>query len=262
MSYGEAVAIGRKGVVRIETDRSQGSGTVIARKRILTNAHVVGSAATVKVASDAGETVTAQVIWRDRATDLAVAVASKPIFDPLPVSDLAGLREGDEVIALGHPLGLGFSVTRGIVSCRSRSFRGQEFIQTDAAINPGNSGGALLDVAGRLIGINTFLLQGQGLNFAIPIDRALSVVGQALKGSQLKPGQMACAACQSFTPGEKPYCESCGTRLQASSVRANPAAFAREAIAASRLTTPPYCHACGSSLTTEPYCSACGSSVR
>jgi len=177
------------------------------------------------------------------------------------VADLSTLREGDEVIAVGHPLGLGFSVTRGIVSCRARSFHGKVFIQTDAAINPGNSGGALLDTSGRLVGINTFLLQGQGLNFAIPIDRAVTVINEGMQSARLRKGKLVCPACQSITSSAKRYCESCGGQLGQTLLPSNPATFAKQAIAASVESTPPHCRACGKGLTGGTYCTVCGCSV-
>jgi serine protease Do len=113
---------------------------------------------------------------------------------------------------VGHPLGLTFSVTRGIVSAKARDYEGQIYIQTDAAINPGNSGGPLLDKKGRIVGINTFLLRGgYALSFAIPIDRALEAASTAL--ARLRNCDVCCPQCQTPTQTVLEYCLTCGARL-------------------------------------------------
>jgi S1-C subfamily serine protease len=125
---------------------------------------------------------------RSREVDLGVfAAAGEGPFPALAFGNAKGMNYGDQVWAIGSPLSpeLGFSVTRGVVSSPLRLMKGHAFLQHDAAINPGNSGGPLLDMAGRLVGVNTWKVAGQtqGLGFAIPVE----VVEELLKTWKLRP---------------------------------------------------------------------------
>jgi serine protease Do len=168
-----------------------GSGFVIdADGRILTNNHVIDDAVEVRVKLSDGRDYSADVIGGDEDTDVAL-IQIRPDRDgpPLPVAELGNsdaLRVGDWVLALGNPLSLNFTVTAGIVSAknrtnilRDRATALESFIQTDAAINPGNSGGPLVDLRGRVVGINTAIESQTGFysgaSFAIPIDLAQKV---------------------------------------------------------------------------------------
>src|SRR3989475_3611329 len=145
---------------RFET--SVGSGVVIERDgHVLTNAHVVDSAASLSVTLDSGTKVPARVIGLDSVLDLALIRIETTI--PLPTArlgDSSTLRVGEEVAAIGNPIGLEQTMTRGIVSGLNRILPGlaeQPMIQTDAPINPRNSGGPLVDRCGHVVGINTFI---------------------------------------------------------------------------------------------------------
>jgi Do/DeqQ family serine protease len=166
----------------------------------VTNNHVIQTQAN----ADAGITVAladnrefeAKVILKDERSDLAVLRIQKADedFPHLKFGDSDALEVGDIVLAVGNPLGIGQTVTTGIVSALARTRVGvsdyQFFIQTDAAINPGNSGGALVDVDGRLVGINTAIYTesggSQGIGFAIPVNMVKLVVDSALKGGRVK----------------------------------------------------------------------------
>ena len=155
------------GLVRIATPDGGGSGFVVdAAGLIVTNAHVVGRERSVAVRLVNGDRYTGQVAGRDETLDLAVVKinAGRPLH-PMPLGDPAGIRAGDEVIALGFPvgddLGPGYTVTTGVVSSH-RTYGAVEHIQTDAAINPGNSGGPLLNRQGQVIGVNTAIYVGKG----------------------------------------------------------------------------------------------------
>jgi serine protease Do len=176
---------------RQEIQRGEGSGFIInADGTILTNAHVVANAQDVQVQLNDDRTLPGRVLGVDKVTDIAVVKIDAP--SPLPavqLGDSKSLRPGQFVVALGSPLGFENTVTSGIVSAVSRpSARigiadGKvDFIQTDAAINPGNSGGPLIDIQGRVIGMNTAIIQGaQGLGFAIPIDLAKDISTQLVQ---------------------------------------------------------------------------------
>ncbi|HKB25499.1 MAG TPA: trypsin-like peptidase domain-containing protein [Methylomirabilota bacterium] len=159
-----------------------GSGVVIERDgQILTNAHVVDGAGTLTVTLDTGRKAPARLVGLDSLLDLAL-IRVEPAA-PLVVArlgDSSQLRVGDEVAAIGNPIGLEQTMTRGIVSGLNRFLPGlaeQPLIQTDAPINPGNSGGPLVDRCGNVIGINTFISEeAQSIGFSIPINSAKAIL--------------------------------------------------------------------------------------
>jgi serine protease Do len=174
-------------VVSVSREGGSGTGVIVRRDGVIvTNAHVVGNARVVDVNLADGRKLQGQVLDRDRTVD--VAVVRIPIKDApvAPFGDSDNLEVGQSAIAIGNPLGLDRTVTTGVVSAINRSPRGIDLgalIQTDAAISPGNSGGPLIDSRGRVIGINTAILSGSGVNglgFAIPINLVNDVVGQVL----------------------------------------------------------------------------------
>jgi len=159
-----------------------GSGLIIDRAgEVLTNAHVVDGAASMSVTLDSGAKVAARTIGLDPVLD--VALLRLDTSSTLPVAQLGdstSVKVGDEVVAIGNPLGLDQTMTRGIVSGLNRTLPGisdEPMIQTDAPINPGNSGGPLVDRCGRVVGINTLISEdAQSIGFAIPINAARGVL--------------------------------------------------------------------------------------
>jgi serine protease Do len=151
---------------------------------ILTNNHVVDDADSVKVTLADGRILTAKVIGKDKKTDIAVIKVEAHDLPAITFADSEDVLVGDRVLAVGNPFGIGQTVTSGIVSATGRSgatgLDYEDFIQTDAAINPGNSGGALVDMQGRLVGLNTAILSRsggfQGIGFAIPSNLARHVI--------------------------------------------------------------------------------------
>ena len=166
-------------VVTIEASSSRGSGFFVAPDTILTNVHVVTSATSVTVRRTDGSTTTARVETQSAPYDIAVLKVSTPLPDQptIQLGSAANARVGQEVIAIGTPLGfLQNTVSRGIVSAL-REVEGATMIQTDAAINPGNSGGPLLDRSGAAIGIIKSGYSGRnGLSFAVAIEHARMVL--------------------------------------------------------------------------------------
>jgi serine protease Do len=171
-------------VVSVSRRGGSGSGVIIRSEGItVTNAHVVGNHRTVEVRTADGRTLTGTVLGRDESVDIAVVRVNERNLPAAPLGDSDRLEVGQSAIAIGNPLGLDRTVTRGVVSATNRDPTGigiaAGLIQTDAAINPGNSGGPLLDSSGRVIGINTAILAGTtGLGFAVPINLAVDVVNQ------------------------------------------------------------------------------------
>ena len=171
----------------------EGSGVVIDESGIiLTNYHVVEGAVEVRVVfTDDREPLEGQVIGGDIYRDLAVIEVDAEDLDAIPIGSSSRMKLGDELVAIGFPLGLGGpTVTSGILSGTDRAIEARAatgieslegLIQTDAAINPGNSGGPLLDRAGRLVGINTAVAGlAENIGFAIPIDDAMPIVNEIL----------------------------------------------------------------------------------
>jgi len=176
--------------------RSLGSGVIVHESGlVITNHHVIDGANQIRIALNDRREFEAEVLLRDPRSDLAVLriQGAKERFAPIEISDSDEVEVGDLVLALGDPFGVGQTVTQGIVSATARTRVGitdfQFFIQTDAAINPGNSGGALVDINGRLIGINTAIFSrsggSHGIGFAIPANMAKVVIASALAGNKL-----------------------------------------------------------------------------
>jgi Do/DeqQ family serine protease len=179
-------------------ERSQttlGSGVIVdASGLVITNNHVIENMTEVKVALADRREFEAQIVLRDPRTDLAVLkLKGASTLQVLELGDSEALQVGDFVLAIGNPFGVGQTVTQGIVSALARTQVGvsdyQFFIQTDAAINPGNSGGALVDMSGRLVGINTAIFSrsggSHGIGFAIPSTMVRAVIESARDGSRI-----------------------------------------------------------------------------
>jgi Do/DeqQ family serine protease len=177
-----------------------GSGVIInADGYILTNHHVVDGALEIKVELTDNRTFTAKLVGSDPPSDLAVLKIDARNLPTVSLGDSDKVRVGDPVLALGNPMGIGQTVTSGIVSAKSRSTglsdgSFEDFLQTDAAINRGNSGGALVNINGELIGINSQILSPSGGNigigFAIPSNMAKAVLDQLLKTGKVRRGMM------------------------------------------------------------------------
>ena len=191
LALADVVERARAGVVRIEGPDSSGSGFVVdADGYILTNEHVINGQSRITVVFDNGTRLSAHLISSDAARDIALLeVTPSRTLTVLPFA--TSIREGDEVIALGYPLGNyrylrgSMTVTRGIVSA-FRMTNGVSYVQTDAAINPGNSGGPLLDTKGQIVGMNSLVYSGdvaQGIGFAIKFD-VLAARLTAMKSGQ------------------------------------------------------------------------------
>ena len=221
--------------INVEGNGSAGSGSGVVldeRGHILTNNHVVASGDQFSVNFNDGRTVRAEVVGRDPVTDIAVIkVDGADDLTPAEIGSSGALKVGQSVVAVGSPYGLNATVTTGIVSALNRAvsvasedpeprspFGPQQdprqdlsttypAIQTDAAINPGNSGGPLVDMAGRVVGINSSIRTAGGsvggnigLGFAIPIDQVLPIVNQLVAGEDPTHARMAVSV--SDVPGD------------------------------------------------------------
>ena len=164
---------------------------------LLTNHHVVQGSEKVRVRLNDGSEMSGRVIGNDAVTDLAVVQAEGATFPFAALGDSAKLKVGQLAVAIGSPLGFESTVTAGVISALGRTLRSvsghlvDNIIQTDAALNPGNSGGPLVDSAGRVVGINTAIIQpAQGICFAVPINTAKTILPQLLKHGRVIRGYL------------------------------------------------------------------------
>jgi S1-C subfamily serine protease len=229
LSISEVYRRARPGVVQVATEsvqssdpfgffpsqqdqRGLGSGFVIDKAGyIVTNFHVIQGAQRIRVSFSNNESMNAKVVGRDASTDVAVLEvgAESRALTPLELGDSDGVRVGDEVVAIGNPLGLERTVTSGIVSAVGRvieapnSYAIDQAIQTDAAINQGNSGGPLLNAAGHVIGVNSQIATQNGgnigLGFAIPINTVKDVAAQIIDKGKVEHAELGIEA-QAISP--------------------------------------------------------------
>ena len=187
-----------------------GSGVIVRQDGyILTNNHVVDKAEEVTVELTDGRSFKAKVVGTDAPSDLAVLKIEGDNLQTLTLGDSDDVRVGDVVLAVGNPLGIGQTVTMGIVSAKGRATGGagdgsfEDFIQTDAPINRGNSGGALVNTQGELIGINSQILSPSGGNigigFSIPANMARNVMTQLIEKGEVRRGKLG-VTIQGITP--------------------------------------------------------------
>jgi Do/DeqQ family serine protease len=194
-----------------QVQRSLGSGVIVdAGGLVVTNNHVIEGADQIKVSLADKRELEAEIALKDSRSDLAVLriKGQNERFPALEFADSDALQVGDLVLAIGNPFAVGQTVTHGIVSAVARTQIGitdyQFFIQTDAAINPGNSGGALVDLGGKLVGINTAIFSrsggSQGIGFAIPANMVRVVVASAKSGVNTVQRPWLGARLQAVTP--------------------------------------------------------------
>src|SRR5437764_65444 len=203
---------------RTYTSQALGSGFVWSSDGIIvTNNHVVEGASRITVNFNDGTQMAAKLIGVDPDSDVAVLRVDAKSLAAAPIGASGDLMIGESVIAVGNPFGLSGSVTTGVISALGRSVPSKEegrtftdFIQTDASINPGNSGGPLLNIEGKVVGINTAIYaNAQGIGFAIPVDRARKVIQDLLRYGQVHSAWIG-AVTATLTPEEA---KRIGTRV-------------------------------------------------
>jgi S1-C subfamily serine protease len=192
----------RPAVVNLRTGKGMrggsGSGVLFTPDGfLLTNHHVVQGSEKVRVRLNDGSEMSGRVVGNDPWTDLAVVQAEGETFPFAPLGDSAKLKVGQLAVAIGSPLGFESTVTAGVISALGRTLRSvsghlvDNIIQTDAALNPGNSGGPLVDSSGRVVGINTAIIQpAQGICFAVPVNTARTILPQLLKYGRVIRGYL------------------------------------------------------------------------
>lgn len=219
MTTQQIIELYRPAIIQIATQTSTGTGFYVKEfDLIATNEHVVGKNAEVTIAGRHFEKRLAKVWYTDRKHDLAFLQAPAGIQIPeVKLGNYADLHDGEAVVAIGHPFGLNYTATQGVISKVDRVRDGVKYIQIDAAINPGNSGGPLVNKQGDIIGVNSFIIRGgDNLGFALPVSylrEALEMYVQH-KGSP----STRCHSCNYLVLPENidstKYCPFCGTEVK------------------------------------------------
>jgi len=219
MNTQQIIELYRPAIIQIATQTSTGTGFYLkAFDLIVTNEHVVGKNAEVTIAGRLFEKRLARVWYTDRKHDLAFL--QPPVEVQIPEVELGSYEEtkdGDVVVAIGHPFGLNYTATQGVISKVDRVRDGVKYIQIDAAINPGNSGGPLVNKDGKVIGINSFIIRGgDNLGFALPV----SYIREALSLYMSHKGEPStrCHSCNNIVTASNieasKYCPFCGTEVK------------------------------------------------
>ena len=212
----------QESIIQIETPLGSGSGFYLQKhKLIITNSHVVSGLKSIVISSKDIKRREAKVIYDDPKYDLAfISTQDLKVKTPLLLSR-SKVNDGDKVVAVGHPYGLNYTATQGIVSKAERLQGELEYIQIDAAINPGNSGGPVLNEEGEVIGVNTFIIQNSNnLGFALPFH----YVQEALESFEKlnKEDIIRCSSCLNLVNEEDikdDYCPLCGVKIEVAKKR-------------------------------------------
>lgn len=218
MNAKSIIEIYKKSVIQIATPYSTGTGFYLAEfDLIVTNEHVVRDNNEVIIDGDGLEKQLVQICFLDQKYDLAFLTPPKQhnmASVPLANSEL-DLSEGDEILAVGHPFGLKYTATKGIISNSEHDDMGVIYVQHDAALNPGNSGGPLISSKGEIIGVNTFVVRnGNNIGFSLPIQYLQDALVEFKKGKGVPA--VRCNSClhmvfENTVKGQ--YCQHCGSRI-------------------------------------------------
>jgi len=222
MNTQEILDIYSESIIQIETPLASGTGFYLEKhKLILTNSHVVTGLKKVVISSKDLKRCEATVVYDDPKYDLAfIRTDALQVKTPLLLSN-EKVHDGDKVVAIGHPYGLNYTATEGIVSKADRLQGELEYIQIDAAINPGNSGGPLLNKQGEVIGVNTFIIQNSNnLGFALPFHYILEALEafEAIKEDDI----IRCSSCLNLVKEgmiKDDYCPECGVKIDVAKKR-------------------------------------------
>jgi serine protease Do len=208
----------QKAVIQIATSTGTGTGFYLKEfGLIVTNNHVVADNAEVTIAGKAFDKAFSRVWYTDRKHDLAFLEAPASIELPdIHLGRYEDMKDGDPVVAIGHPYGLNYTATQGVISKVDRIREGLKFIQIDAAINPGNSGGPLVNTQGEVIGVNSFIIRGgDNLGFALPVSYLREALQMYLPNKGIAATR--CYSCDFLVTANNidsgKYCPSCGTEV-------------------------------------------------
>lgn len=214
-------------IVQIHTPGGSGSGFVVKDKNlIVTNRHVIAGSEEVVIRGENFKKTLAKVIYTDPLNDIAFLRIPEGMEDPGHVAiSNEQVNAGESIVAIGHPLGLRFTATQGIVSKSERKFNNVDYIQVDAAINPGNSGGPLINAAGEVVGVNTFIFRdGESLGFALPSVKLNDILREYDEGYQDQRASKCPSCTNLITPEtlQDGYCPHCGNKFDLSEFTTTP----------------------------------------
>ncbi|UKN03078.1 trypsin-like peptidase domain-containing protein [Paracrocinitomix mangrovi] len=214
-------------IVQIHTPGGSGSGFIVKDKGlIVTNRHVIAGSEEVVIRGENFKKTLAQVIYTDPLNDIAFLRVPDG-FDESGHVTISNekVNAGEKIIAIGHPLGLRFTATQGIVSKSERKFNNVDYIQVDAAINPGNSGGPLINERGEVVGVNTFIFRdGESLGFALPSVTLNDILREYDEGYQNQRASK-CSSCTNLVTKDSlqdGYCPHCGNKFDLSEFDSTP----------------------------------------
>ncbi|MBP6625643.1 MAG: trypsin-like peptidase domain-containing protein [Chitinophagaceae bacterium] len=218
MTPGEIIVNYKNALIQIATQQSTGTGFYLKDYNlIVTNHHVVKQHGDVTIKGKSFEKQFTKILFIDTKYDIAFLSPPENIeFSQIKLGDYHQLHDGDEVLAMGHPYGLNYSSTQGVISRVDRVQNGLKYIQVDAAINPGNSGGPLVNQQGEVIGMNSFIISGgDNLGFALPSDYIKEALEQymPLRGESV----VRCQSCSTLVTAaniDGEYCPNCGTKIE------------------------------------------------
>ncbi len=219
MLTSDIIDLYKSAIVQIATPTATGTGFYLKEYDIIvTNHHVVKNYGDVSVKAKNIEKQLARVVFMDSKYDLAFLMLATTVSMPsIQLALTYPNKDGEEVLAIGHPYGLSYTTTQGVISKADRLYNGLKYIQVDAAINPGNSGGPLVNMDGDVLGINTFIIRGgDNLGFALPADQ----IDIALRQYQQVRGTsvVRCSSCSTLVTAQnierKEYCPSCGAEVE------------------------------------------------
>lgn len=219
MEFQEIIEFFQPAIIQIAANGGTGTGFYLSQYNlIVTNEHVVANAPEATIAGKSFHRMLSSVWYTDKKHDLAfLQPPPSAAFPELSLGKYESLKDGDEVIAIGHPYGLNYTATQGVISKVDRIRQGLHFIQIDAAINPGNSGGPLVDKKGEVIGVNTFIIKGgDNLGFALPVSYLKTAL--ELYAPYRGSPSTRCPNCNFLVLlsniESKKYCPSCGTEVK------------------------------------------------
>jgi serine protease Do len=214
-------------VVQIATPYGNGTGFYLKREGlIITNFHVIAGSTQAAVTGRKIKKTLLPVVCHDPLYDLAF-IQPDAVYEEvedIPLGESESVKEGNEVLAIGHPFGLKYASTRGIISKTKSNYNGIDYLQIDAPINPGNSGGPLVDENGKIIGVNTFIIkEGNSLGFALPVNYLQSCLEEFRKIEKRR--SVRCTACSNLIIIDemvKGYCPECGNKMEEEIYRGKP----------------------------------------
>lgn len=211
------IDIYKNAIIQIATPWGTGTGFYISGHNVIaTNRHVIAGTTEPVINGKKFKKTISKVLYTDGVYDLAfLEVPEGKELAPVPLGTADAVHEGQQIMAIGHPYGLKFTATQGIVSKSKRLWKGTDYIQIDAAINPGNSGGPLINDKNEVIGVNTFIVsEGNNLGFALPVNRLKESLNEF--ESLERKTSARCTACKSVIAKSDvidDYCPNCGQKI-------------------------------------------------